>query len=91
MPLKHPSPDTPRLNYSTYDIARILGISPPTARKLILSGQFPNFHQVPNSKELRVPAPDVMDYCNDNGIPVSKSLTESVAMYKAAYPEAFTE
>ena len=86
MPLKHPSPDTPRLNYSTYDVARILGISPPTARKLILSGQFPNYHQVPNSKELRVPAPDVLDYCTTNGVPIPKSLLESVNLYYVTYP-----
>lgn len=86
MPLKQPR-DSARLFYTSYDIARDLNISPPTARKLMQNGHIDNCYQLPESREWRAPAIYVMLYAQQHGIPIPNCLLESVKLYNSTYPE----
>lgn len=86
MPLKQPR-DSVRLLYTSYDIARTLCISPPTARKLMQNGYIDNCFQLPESREWRAPAIYVMLYAQQHSLPIPKSLIESARLYLLKYPE----
>lgn len=87
MPLPQLTPGSVRLFYSSYNVAAVLGISPPTARKLMKNGLIANCFQAPESEEWRAPAPSVLDYAIFKNIPVSAELRRSVEQYKLQYPD----
>lgn len=73
---------------SVIDASEILGVSPPTVRRLFDDDKLPGGYRLPNSRERRIPAPGVMSYMIGNGMKPPLKLLDYVSAYRSHFGSA---
>jgi len=65
--------------------AEILKISNPTLRKWFDRGCFKDSFRVPATRERRIPAPSIVSFLREKGMPVPNELDKYVAAFQERY------